>query len=123
MTITFQQLKEWIKAQEGKDSKTFKGQPWHESFWTCLNGTQDFCNHYLKFPHGFAETDNMESAEEALEHLIEFNINFYLEKPKQVLTAELKRQQDRGPRNSSQLGRHTARLWYILEKQKVYSFV
>jgi hypothetical protein len=63
------------------------------------------------------------TVEEALEHLIEFNINFYLEKPKQVLTAELKRQQDRGSRNSSQLGRHTARLWYILGKQKIYSFV
>jgi hypothetical protein len=119
MKVTFEQLKQWIKSQAGKDSKNFKGQPWHPAFWVCLNNTEKFCDHYLKFPHGFAETDHMNSKEEALEYLLEFNFSLMEETTNAKLQQdyELKLQQKRGSHNSTQLGRHTARLWYLINKQ------
>jgi hypothetical protein len=119
MKIPFDQLKQWIQTQEGKDPKNFKGQPWHPAFWICLDNTEKFCNHYLKFPHGFAETDHMNSAEEALEYLLEFNFGLTegISNAKLQQDYELRLQEKRGSHNSTQLGRHTARLWYLLNKQ------
>jgi hypothetical protein len=119
MKIPFDQLKQWIQTQEGKDSKNFKGQLWHPAFWVCLNNTEKFCDHYLKFPHGFAETDHMDSREEALDYLLEFNfcLTDGITNAKFQQDYELRLQEKRGCHNSTQLGRHTARLWYLLNKQ------